>query len=99
MDDVKTLVLKAIHKEIEKLPRSCRQVFKMAYLEGLSNSQIAETLSINNQSVRNHKLRAIKILRMALLRLPPLAYIIFSTLLANFPLFHRSYFAVCQPLC
>jgi len=83
-DDVKTLVLKAIYEEIEKLPRSCRQVFKMAYLEGLSNSQIAETLSINNQSVRNHKLRAVKILRIALLRLPPLAYIIFSALLANF---------------
>lgn len=83
-DDVKTLVLKAIHEEIEKLPRSCRQVFKMAYLDGLSNSQIAETLSINNQSVRNHKQRAVKILRIALLRLPPLAYIVFSTLSANF---------------
>lgn len=77
-DDVKALALKAIYIEIEKLPRSCRQVFKMAYFDGLSNSQIAETLSINNQSVRNHKLRAVKTLRMALLRLPPLAYIIFS---------------------
>ena len=77
-DDVKTQVLKAIYEEIEKLPRSCRQVFKMAYLDGLSNSQIAETLSINNQSVRNHKLRAVKILRMALLRLPPLVFIILA---------------------
>ncbi|HVU56851.1 MAG TPA: RNA polymerase sigma-70 factor [Puia sp.] len=84
-DDVKTLVLKAIYEEIEKLPRSCRRVFKMAYLDGLSNSQIAEALSINNQSVRNHKLRAVKILRMALLRLPPLAYIVFSlAMLRNF---------------
>ena len=83
-DDVKTLVLKAIYEEIEKLPRSCRQVFKMAYLDGLSNSEIAETLSINNQSVRNHKQRAVKILRIALLRLPPLAYIILSTLSSNF---------------
>jgi DNA-directed RNA polymerase specialized sigma24 family protein len=39
----------------------------MAYLEGLSNGQIAEVLQINNQSVRNHKQRAIKLLRMALL--------------------------------
>lgn len=80
-DDVKVLVLKAVHSEIEKLPRSCRKVFKMAYLDGLSNSQIAEALSINNQSVRNHKLRAVKILRIALLRLPPLAYIIFTSLI------------------
>ncbi|HEX9504019.1 MAG TPA: RNA polymerase sigma-70 factor [Patescibacteria group bacterium] len=66
-EDLKAEVLKSIHKEIEGLPRSCRRVFKMAYLEGLSNGQIAEILQINNQSVRNHKQRAIKLLRIALL--------------------------------
>jgi RNA polymerase sigma-70 factor (ECF subfamily) len=66
-ENLKAEVLKAIHKEIERLPRSCRNVFTMAYLEGLSNSEIAETLQINNQSVRNHKQRAIKLLRIALL--------------------------------
>lgn len=66
-EDVKTLVLQAIHAEIEKLPRSCRTVFKMAYIDGMSNSQIAEALGINNQSVRNYKLRAAKLLRIALL--------------------------------
>ncbi|MES1160647.1 MAG: sigma factor-like helix-turn-helix DNA-binding protein, partial [Bacteroidota bacterium] len=66
-EDLKAEVLKSIHKEIENLPRSCGNVFKMAYLEGMSNSEIAETLQINNQSVRNHKQRAIKLLRLALL--------------------------------
>ena len=66
-EDVKTEVLKLIYEEIENLPKSCRKVFKMAYLEGLSNSEIAETLKINNQSVRNHKQQAIKVLRIALL--------------------------------
>lgn len=66
-EDLKAEVLKSILKEIEKLPRSCRNVFKMSYLDGLSNSQIAESLRINNQSVRNHKQRAIKLLRIALL--------------------------------
>jgi RNA polymerase sigma-70 factor (ECF subfamily) len=66
-EDIKAEVLAAILEEIEKLPRSCRNVFKMAYLEGLSNSEIAESLRINNQSVRNHKLRAVKLLRIALL--------------------------------
>jgi len=66
-EDLKAEVLKSIHIAIEGLPRSCRNVFKMAYLEGLSNGQIAEVLQINNQSVRNHKQRAIKLLRMALL--------------------------------
>jgi RNA polymerase sigma-70 factor (family 1) len=66
-EDVKTLVLQTIHAEIEKLPRSTRNVFKMAYLEGMSNSAIAAALDINNQSVRNYKLRAVKLLRIALL--------------------------------
>lgn len=66
-EDLKAEVLKSIHKEIERLPRSCRNVFKMAYLEGMSNGEIAETMQINNQSVRNHKQRAIKLLRIALL--------------------------------
>jgi RNA polymerase sigma-70 factor (family 1) len=66
-ENLKAEVLKSIHKEIESLPRSCRKVFEMAYLEGLNNSEIAEQLKINNQSVRNHKQRAIKLLRIALL--------------------------------
>jgi RNA polymerase sigma-70 factor (ECF subfamily) len=66
-EDLKTEVLKSIDKEIAKLPKSCGKVFKMAYLEGLSNGEIAEALQINNQSVRNHKQRAIKLLRIALL--------------------------------
>jgi len=66
-EDVETLVLRAITEEIEKLPRSCRTVFKMAYVDGRSNDEIAQALGINNQSVRNHKLRAVKLLRIALL--------------------------------
>lgn len=72
-EDIKAEVLAAILQEIEKLPRSCRNVFKMAYLEGLSNSEIAESLRINNQSVRNHKQRAVKLLRLALLNRDRLA--------------------------
>jgi RNA polymerase sigma-70 factor (ECF subfamily) len=66
-EDLKAEVLRSINTEIARLPRSCGKVFKMAYLEGLSNGEIAEALQINNQSVRNHKQRAIKLLRMALL--------------------------------
>jgi RNA polymerase sigma-70 factor (family 1) len=66
-EEVKTAVLRTIYAEIEKLPRSTRNVFKMAYLEGMSNGEIADALNINNQSVRNYKLRAVKLLRIALL--------------------------------
>lgn len=66
-DDLKTEILKFIYEEIENLPPSPRRVFKMSYLDGLSNEAIAKKLHINNQSVRNHKQRAIKFLRMAIL--------------------------------
>lgn len=55
-----------ILSEIDKLPRQLKKVFKMAYVEGLSNEEIAAKLNINNQSVRNHKARALKLLRIAL---------------------------------
>jgi RNA polymerase sigma-70 factor (ECF subfamily) len=66
-NDVETEVLKSIFLEIEKLPPSVRAVFKMAYIEGKSNDEIAAHLHITNQSVRNNKHRAIKLLRMAIL--------------------------------
>jgi RNA polymerase sigma-70 factor (family 1) len=56
-----------ILSEIDKLPRQLKKVFTLAYIEGRSNEEIAETLKINNQSVRNHKARALKLLRIALM--------------------------------
>jgi RNA polymerase sigma-70 factor (family 1) len=55
-----------IYTEIEKLPAQVKKVFKMAYIEGLSNQEIADRLEINNQSVRNHKANALRSLRVAL---------------------------------
>jgi RNA polymerase sigma-70 factor (ECF subfamily) len=59
-------LLQRIYEEIEKLPKKCRQVFKLAYLEGLKNEEIARLLKINVQSVKNQKVRALKVLRLAL---------------------------------
>jgi len=66
-EDVETAVLKSILQEIEKLPLSPKIVFKMAFFEGKSNDEIAAHLHINNQSVRNYKHQAVKLLRIALL--------------------------------
>jgi RNA polymerase sigma-70 factor (ECF subfamily) len=60
-------LLQRIYDEIEKLPKKCRQVFKLAFVEGLGNEEIAKLLHINYQSVKNQKVRALKILRLALL--------------------------------
>ena len=76
-DDLWTEMLQYIYKEIDKLPRSCRKVFKMSYLEGRSNSDISKALHINPQSVYNHKQRAIKLLRLALFDKKILAVLLF----------------------
>lgn len=65
-EEVKAELLRLVGQEIEKLPKKIKQVFKLAYIEGKSNEEIAAELHINNQSVRNHKSRAIKLLRLAI---------------------------------
>jgi RNA polymerase sigma-70 factor (family 1) len=65
-DEIKTLVLKQLHSEIENLPAQCKRIFKMAWLEGRKNAEIAEKLELTEQTIRNQKARAVKILRLAL---------------------------------
>jgi RNA polymerase sigma-70 factor (ECF subfamily) len=65
-DEIKTLVLQQIHSEIENLPTQCKRIFKMAWLEGKKNAEIAQQLELTEQTIRNQKARAVKILRLAL---------------------------------
>jgi len=65
-EEVTGRIYQYIYDEIEKLPAQEKKVFKMSYLEGKSNEMIATLLQINNQSVRNHKARALKALRKVL---------------------------------
>lgn len=53
-----------IYQEIEKLPPQERNVFKLAYIDGFSNEEIAAKLNLGNQVVRNYKTRALKTLRL-----------------------------------
>ncbi len=66
-DQYQAELLQRIYNEIERLPKKCRQVFKLAFMDGLGNEEIAKLLHINYQSVKNQKARALKILRLALL--------------------------------
>lgn len=65
-DDIRAELMRLIQAEIERLPKKIKRVFLLAYAEGKSNDEIAGLLHINNQSVRNHKARALKLLRLAL---------------------------------
>ena len=57
-------VLQQISAAVESLPYQCRQVFKMCCLEGLSNSEVAERFRLSVHTVKNHKVRAIGLLRL-----------------------------------
>jgi len=65
-DDIKADVLTQVKEKIEGLPPKCKQIFKMAFLERVKNADIAEKLGLSLQTVKNQKVRAIKLLRLAL---------------------------------
>jgi RNA polymerase sigma-70 factor (ECF subfamily) len=58
-----------VYREVEKLPRQCRQVFLLYFTEDLSNRQIAERLGLSEKTVANHKTNALKILKTGMLNL------------------------------
>ncbi|MEH6307498.1 RNA polymerase sigma-70 factor [Olivibacter sp. CPCC 100613] len=60
---VHTEVLAELHRAISKLPSQCRYVMQLGFVDGLTNEEIAQTLSLSVQTVKNHKVRALKILK------------------------------------
>jgi len=65
---IETEIIDILAKEVESLPDKCREVFKLIYLGGKSTDQIAAELNLNVQTVRNHKTRAIELLRSQFLK-------------------------------
>ncbi|WP_018631164.1 RNA polymerase sigma factor [Niabella aurantiaca] len=65
-EDIRAEVLRLVQTEIDRLPPKIKKVFMLAYLYEKSNEEIAAILGIQNQSVRNHKARALKLLRLSL---------------------------------
>ncbi len=65
--EVRAEVLQHIYGEIEKLPPKCRKIFKLAYVDGLKNNEIADMLAISEQTVSNQKTNALRILRKTFL--------------------------------
>lgn len=68
VEEVYAELLQAIYHEIEQLPQKNREVFRLRYIEGLSNEEIALQLGISNQSVRDHLARALKALRLVFMQ-------------------------------
>ncbi|WP_167019779.1 RNA polymerase sigma-70 factor [Chitinophaga sp. Cy-1792] len=66
MEIIRTEVFRVIYREISNLPEQCGKIVRMSYIEGLKNEEIAATLSISLQTVKNQKTRGMKLLRMRL---------------------------------
>jgi len=52
-----------INKELESLPKKCKQIFLLSKKEGLTNIEIAEYLNVSVKSVEAHITKAYSILR------------------------------------
>ena len=59
-------MLNKVYRNIEKLPPKCREVFRLSYIEDLSNREIGEQLGISPRTVENHMYAALKQLRRKL---------------------------------
>jgi RNA polymerase sigma-70 factor (family 1) len=58
-----------IYAAMEKLPKQCKRVFMMHYIEGKKITEIAVELKISIGTVKTHKVRGIDLLQKALLNL------------------------------
>jgi RNA polymerase sigma-70 factor (ECF subfamily) len=53
--EIESDLITMIKQEIENLSDTCRSVFKLSYLEGYENAEIAQKLNISYQTVKNLK--------------------------------------------
>lgn len=55
-----------LQRLVGDLPPACRKIFRLSYLEGLSNAEIAEELSLSVPTIKTQKQRALKVIRQKL---------------------------------
>jgi RNA polymerase sigma-70 factor (family 1) len=73
-------MMSKIYAAMEKLPRQCKKVFTLHYIEGKKISEIAEELKISIGTANTHKFRGIHLLQKTLLGLPILIFFFFLIL-------------------
>ena len=61
----KAELLAELSREIESLPKKCRNIFKLSFFDGLSTTEIAEKLGLSDQTVRNQKSKAVQLIKTA----------------------------------
>lgn len=61
---IRSEVIAELHKVITTLPKNCQAIFRMGYLEGLKNPQIAAELGVSINTVKTQKKRGLQLLKM-----------------------------------
>jgi len=61
-------IVQEIFLQVENLPPQCREIFKQLFFKRKSSAKVARGLGISPQTVLNQKIKAIRLLRMALQR-------------------------------
>ena len=56
-------VLAEIYRAVNDLPPQCSKVITLGYIEGLNNMEIASTLGLSEQTVKNYKGRGLNLLK------------------------------------
>lgn len=75
---IRSEVIAELHHLITTLPENCQKIFRMGYLEGLKNPQIAAELGISVNTVKTQKKRGLQLIKM---RLNPELFAIISVFL------------------
>lgn len=52
-----------IYKAVEQLPNQQRKVYQLSLQEGMSRKEIADSMSISPNTVKNHQVKALKFIR------------------------------------
>jgi RNA polymerase sigma-70 factor (family 1) len=60
-------LMAGIYAAMTRLPRQCRRVFTMHYIDGKKTSEIARELRISIGTVNTHKVRGIQLIKKALM--------------------------------
>lgn len=60
---IRSEVMVEIYRIVRSMPLGCQEIFRLGYLDGLSNAQIAEQLDISINTVKTQKQRGLKLVK------------------------------------
>lgn len=66
LEEIRAELMQLVYAEVEKLPGKMKDIFLLAYRDGLRTSEIAEQLAISVKTVSNQKLNAVNLIKKAL---------------------------------